>query len=420
MDRRSPTRGRIVSPGVLLLAVFTAGMLVDRVVYRTWLYQGPSRDVERTFAPFWQAWKLVQEHYVERDAVQPQRMTQGAIHGMLASLGDIGHTSYLTPEELTRLENNLEGRLEGIGARMRVRNRQPVVAQTLVGSPARAAGLRPGDILLAVNGRDLTGLPLERVVELVRGEAGSAVHLRVAREGQAEPLDFHITRSKVKVPDVVWHLLPGVPVAHIGINDFGKQAHAQVQAAVDEARQRGAKGLILDVRGNPGGLKDQAVAVTSEFLTDGTVYIEQDADGNQTVVPVRPGARATDIPLVVLMDEGTASSAEIFAGALHDHGRAKLVGRRTFGTGTVLQPFELSDGSAVLLAVAKWLTPKGRQIWHQGIAPDIDVALPEDAEVVLPDPKAELDAADLAKSTDKQLLKALEVLKERLRAGAAS
>jgi carboxyl-terminal processing protease len=173
--------------------------------------------------------------------------------------------------------------------------------------------------------------------------------------------------------------------------------------------------LLVDVRGNPGGLKDQAVAVSSEFLKDGVVFIEQDMHGARTAVPVQPGGTATDIPVVVLIDEGTASSAEIFAGALQDHGRAKLVGMQTFGTGTVLQPFELKDGSAVLLAVAQWLTPKGREIWHKGIQPDVEVPLAEDAALLLPEMEAALDAASLARSEDKQLLQALKVLQEQLR-----
>jgi carboxyl-terminal processing protease len=157
------------------------------------------------------------------------------------------------------------------------------------------------------------------------------------------------------------------------------------------------------------------VAVTSEFLKDGNVFIEQDAEGRRTEVPVQPGGHAVDIPLVVLIDEGTASSGEILAGAIQDHGRGKLVGTRTFGTGTVLQPFPLSDGSAVLLAVTEWLTPNGRQIWHTGISPDVEVALPEGVSILLPETETDLDADALAKSEDAQLLKALSLLKEQIR-----
>src|SRR5262249_28273579 len=190
-----------------------------------------------------------------------------------------GHTSYLTPEEVEQLESSLEGHVEGIGARMTVRKKRPTVMQTIPGSPARAAGLRPGDVLLEVNDKDVSNMPLERIVEMVRGQPGSVVRLRVLREGYPKPLDFSIARAKIAVPDVDWHMLPGVPIAHVAISEFGLQAHTQLLAALEGARQQGAKGLLVDVRGNPGGLKDQAVAVTSEFLKEGTVFIEEDSHG---------------------------------------------------------------------------------------------------------------------------------------------
>jgi carboxyl-terminal processing protease len=170
-------------------------------------------------------------------------------------------------------------------------------------------------------------------------------------------------------------------------------------------------GLLIDQRGNPGGLREQAIAVTSEFLKEGNVFLEQDLHGVQTPVPVKAGGIVTDLPVCVLIDEGTASSAEIFAGAIQDQHRGKLVGTRTFGTGTVLQPFELEDGSAVLLAVSQWLTPSGRKIWHQGITPDIEVTLPDGVGALLPEAAGNLDAATLARSEDRQLLRAIEVLR---------
>ena len=279
----------------------------------------------------------------------------------------------------------------------------------------RKAGLQPGDVLLEVNGTNVAGLPIDRIASLVRGPAGGKVHLRIAREGAAKTLDFEITRGNVDVPDVAWHMLPDVPIAHVAIENFGEKAHAQLLTALEEAKARGAQALILDLRGNPGGLKDQAVAVTSEFLTGGNVFLEQDAQGKRTAVPVLPDGHARSIPIAVLIDEGTASSAEIFAGAIQDHDRGKLVGMRTFGTGTVLQAFGLSDGSAVLLAVTEWFTSNGRQIWHKGISPDVEVALPEGASILLPEIESDLTAAALAKSDDQQLLKALAILQADIR-----
>jgi carboxyl-terminal processing protease len=406
--------GRRLRLFLLLAAAFAAGILVERSgrLFVPFHYTPPG--LERVFAPFWETWHLIDEYYVDRSVVQPRHMTQGAISGLLASLGDFGHTTYLTHEELQQMEQGLEGQFEGIGARLGIRKHQPIIVYTFPDSPARTSGVRPGDILREVNGKSVTGLPIDRIASLVRGPAGGVVHLRIAREGAAAPLDFSITRGKVDFPDVTWHLLPGVPIGHVAIENFGQKAHTQLLAALDDARSQGVQALVLDLRGNPGGLKDQAVAVTSEFLTQGNVFLEQDAKGNRAV-PVRPGAHAADIPISVLIDEGTASSAEIFAGAIQDHGRGKLVGTRTFGTGTVLQPFGLSDGSAVLLAVTEWLTPDGRQIWHKGITPDVEVALPEGASILLPETEGALDAASLAKSEDKQFLKALDLLKARIR-----
>jgi carboxyl-terminal processing protease len=400
---------------LLLLAAFAAGILVDRVT----LYLTPGQQppgLARTFAPFWEAWRLVHEYYVDQAGIDDTRLAQGAITGMLDSLGDVGHTTYMPREEWQHMKDTLEGHFYGIGATIGVRNRRPTILQTMPDSPARAAGLRAGDVVLSVDGKSVEGLSLDQIVQRVRGPAGTEVRLTILREGEPRPRELAIKRARVKVAEVSWHMLPGAPIAHVALREFGTNADPQLKEALAAARARGARGLILDVRGNPGGLKDQAVKVTGEFLPEGAVvFIEQDALGRQTKVPAPPGGGAAgDLPVVVLIDEGTASSAEIFAGALQDHHRAKLVGTRTFGTGTVLEPFPLSDGSAVLLAVDQWLTPDGRQIWHHGIRPDVEVALPPDANIVLPDGEDNLDATAFAKTQDKQLRKAFEVLRKEL------
>jgi carboxyl-terminal processing protease len=392
-----------------------SGVLLDRSGWLPDAGRRPPPQLGKTFDPFWEAWHLVDRFYVDHEAVQPEHMTQGAIAGMVASLGDTGHSTYLTADELRQLQSGLNGELEGIGARLTIRQGRPTVVQTIPGSPARAAGLQPGDVLLEVDHQVVSILPLARVVDKVRGAAGTPVHLRVLRAKHAQALDFTIVRAKVEFAEVAWQLLPGPPIAHVVIQEFGSNTDAQLKDVLAAARRRGVQGLIIDVRGNPGGLKDQAVAVTSEFLKDGNVLIEQDAQGHRREVPVRPGGEATALPLFVLIDEGTASSAEIFAGALQDYGRAKLVGTQTFGTGTVLQPFSLSDGSAVLLAVTQWFTPKGRKIWHTGIAPDIEVTLPERATSVIPEGDTPINAAALARTEDQQFLKAWELLKQQLR-----
>jgi carboxyl-terminal processing protease len=397
---------------LLLLVAFTVGVALDRY---NWL---PGADTHqppglgRTFAPFWEAWNLVQKKYVDRAAVNPQRMTEGAIEGMLDSLGDRGHTAYLTKDEFHQMESSLQGELEGIGARMTMQNQLPMVAGIIPNSPAQRAGLHAGDVLIEVDGKDVHELSLDRIVKMVKGPANTTVRLKVLRDNK--PVDFEITRAKVEVPTVSWHMLPGVPVAHMLLQEFGKSAHDQMLTALQEATKQGARGLLVDLRGNGGGLKEQAVLVTSLFLKDGVVFIEQDAHGKRTEELVQPQKERTDLPLVVLIDGGTASSAEIFSGAIQDHQRGKLVGTHTNGYGTVLDPVPLTDGSVVLLAVAEWLTPNGRQIWHKGIQPDVEVALPAGARPLMPEAEENLTASELAKSEDKQLLKGLEVLKGQM------
>ncbi len=290
-----------------------------------------------------------------------------------------------------------------------------MIVAVLPDTPAQKAGVKAGDVLLQAGGKDLKDKSPQQIVQLLVGKAGTELHLTVSRAGEAEPIQLTITRARIDIPYVSWHMLQDRPIAHVAISQFGDGADAQLKTALKEAQDQGAHGLVLDIRDNGGGLEKEAVAVTSEFLKDGNVYIQQDAKGRQTPKPVLPGGIATDIPLVVLIDEGTASSSEIFAGAIQDHKRGQLVGTKTFGTGTVLQAYTLTDGSAVLLAVAEWLTPNGRRIWHQGIIPNVAVALPAGATLLSPDESGRLSVADLDKSTDKQLVKALEVLAAQLK-----
>ena len=223
------------------------------------------------------------------------------------------------------------------------------------------------------------------------------------------PLDFTITRAKVDVPAVSWAMVPGTTVADIFLEEFSQGATDQLKQAIDSARQAGAVALILDLRQNPGGLADEAVGVTSQFLKAGAVYQERDRTGKTTTVDVRSGGIAPDTKLAVLVDNGTASSSEIVAGALQDAQRATIVGEGTFGTGTVLQEVDLSDGSALLIGVVEWLTRSGRQIWHVGIPPDKEVALSASGRLVSPDELAALGWSGIV-STDAQLAEGVRAL----------
>ncbi len=403
-----PVSGRYRRPfplSVVLLATFTAGVVADRAG----IVPGPNSKL----ATFWQVWRIIHGKYVDRAHLDDEHLIHGATTGMVDSLGDIGHTTYLSRDEWQRMQASLEGQFEGIGAVLSMKQRRPIIAQTLPNSPARRAGLKSGDIIVQVDGKEVEGLSLDQVVQRVRGPAGTEVHLTILHPGASQPQLITILRGRVENPDVTWRMLPGTPVAHVALREFGKQADAQLRSAIEAAQKSGARALILDVRGNPGGLKEQAVDVTSQFLQpDQIVFIEADSSGERTQVPVHAeGHTPWTMPMCLLIDEGTASSAEILAGALQDYGRARLVGTRTFGTGTVLAPFgPLHDGSELLLAVAQWLTPKGRQIWHHGIPPDVEVDLPQDVTPLRPDEEPHLDAEGLAHSQDKQLRTALGLL----------
>jgi carboxyl-terminal processing protease len=369
----------------MLGAGFTLGALADHAgLLRDSVVREPD-GVGPTFRPFWEAWSLVQQQYVDRAAVQPSRMTYGAIEGMLDSLGDTDHTRFLSPSDLGTELEALSGRLEGIGAQVAMRDGRPTIVAPLAGSPAQQGGLRSGDVIVRVDGQDVAGLSLEQTVALVRGPDGSQVTLTVMRAGETQLTGVTLTRADLAVPSVTWTQLPGTTAALLAISQFDEHVNDELSTALSQARAAGATALILDLRNNPGGIRDQAIQVASQFLGHGDVLIEQNAQGQHTVFSAQPGGAALDTPLVVLVNEGTASAAEIVAGTFQDNGRARLIGTTTFGTGTVLSLYHLSDGLAILLGTAEWLTPSGHQTWHRGISPDVEVALPTPAVPLSPD-----------------------------------
>jgi carboxyl-terminal processing protease len=404
----------MVAAGLIMLfvltgAAFGAGMvaaganLLTPCIVRT-------SDQPAQFATFWQAWNLVQRNFVDRQALDPTAMTYGAVRGMVEALGDTGHTAFLTPQEKELRRSGVAGAFTGIGAELGVREGLPVIVAPIDGSPAAEAGLQPGDILVRVDGEDVTRLPLSEIVEKVRGPAGTEVQLTVLRTDDNQSYDITITRREIDIPAASWAMVPGTSVAAVRISQFSANAERDLINAIQAAEADGATGLIVDVRNNPGGLLDQAIRVTSQFLTGGNVLLEEDAEGNRTEYPVVEGGRAPEIPLVVLVNPGTASAAEIFAGAIQDHERGQVVGETTFGTGTVLQPFDLDDGSELLLGVRQWLTPNGRLIRNQGIAPDVEVTLPLGSELLSPAAFQQLTAGEVQASADAQMQRALALL----------
>lgn len=362
----------------------------------------------KDFQLFWQAWSLVERNFVDQGLLDSKNVTYSAIQGMLEGLGDVGHTRFLTPDEQKAERTSIQGRIEGIGAEVANRDGRITIVTPLDGSPAQQAGLKPGDVLVQVNGEDITGQRLEEVVDKVRGPAGSSVKLVVLRPDESKLYELTITRASVQVRNVRWAMIPDTGIAYIRISQFADGVTDDLKQALNTARSQGATGVVLDLRNNPGGLLDQAIGVTSQFLSSGNVLLEENKDGNQRAYAVRSGGIATDVPLVVLINRGSASGSEVVAGALQDNHRATLVGERTFGTGTVLNTFRLDDGSALMLAVANWLTPDGRKIKGNGIQPDVTVSLPLNTFPASPQQAA---SGDPAFAEDTQLQQAIQTLR---------
>lgn len=368
-----------------------------------------SADVCEDFGVFWQAWSLARDNFVDPDAIDPDMMTTGAVNGMLDTLGDRGHTRFLSAESAREWDRSLSGEYEGIGAFLDMRDGQAMVSSPIKGSPAEKAGVQAGDFIIKVDDEEIYGLPLEEVAQRIRGPKGTSVRLTLQRPNQEGFINVTVRRDTVEVPSVEWDMLSG-DIAMIHLDSFAQRSADEMRQALTEAQDEGARMVILDLRNNHGGLVNEAIGVASQFLPEGTaVFQEQDRDGNRMVSRARGSGVAQDIPLVVLINFNTASSAEIVSGALQDDGRARLIGVRTVGTGTVLTPYQLQGGAKLLLGTVQWLTPEGRVIRGEGIAPDIEIALPVENRPLSPSVAASLSLAEISEQ-DAQLAEAIDVL----------
>ncbi len=334
-------------------------------------------EVESEFAAFWEAWQKVE--YIElTEGLTYEGLMEGALAGMVSAVGD-DYTSYLDPDELQQLNISLEGDYEGIGAFVDPTGEYLAIIAPIQGSPAEAAGLLPGDLVIAVDGEDMTGIDGNLVIRRVLGPAGSTVILTIQREGVEEPFDVEIVRAHIIIPSVEGRMLEG-DIAYVQLFNFGDSTAADLRVILEDLLSQNPRGLILDLRNNGGGFLHSAVDITSEFVPEGVALYEVYGDGTRDEYEVNGEGIATDIPMVVLVNEGTASASEILAGAIQDYERGTLVGTVTFGKGSVQQVFDLGNGrGSVRITVARWLTPDERQIHGVGLTPDFEVVLtPED------------------------------------------
>ena len=334
-------------------------------------------ELQTLFAPFWEAWNIVHTQYVEQP-VDDLALMQGAIRGMMEALGD-EHTFYMDPELYENEILALQGEYEGIGAYVDMDGEYLTIVSPIAGSPAELVGLHPGDKVIAIDGEDMTGTPPEEVRLKVLGPEGTTVTITVRRDGEPEPLEFVITRARITIHSAEGKMLED-GIAYVDINSFGDKTTQELRAALQNLMKQNPKGLVIDLRNNPGGYLNTAIEVSSEFIDEGVIMYEQYGDGRRDEYTALGNGQATDIPIVVLINEGSASASEILAGALQDYERATLVGEKSYGKGSVQNRQLLSNNQgAARVTIAKWLTPKERAIDHVGLTPDVLVEMsPED------------------------------------------
>lgn len=346
----------------------------------------------------------LRESYLRPEDIDQKKLMYGAAEGMTSSLGD-PYTAFFPPTENQRSKEDLKGEFGGVGIQLGFVEKTLAVMSPIKDSPAMKAGLRAGDLILKIvdkkNGvdKDTTGIKIEDAVNLIRGEKGTDVTLTIFREGEKQTKEVTLTRDIINVPSTELNWIDNGRVAVITVNKFGEKTLPEWEAFVKEIVSKKAKGVILDLRNNPGGYLQRAVDLGSEFIADGVIVKQRDRKRTETLMVDRKG-KLVGMPLVVLINRGSASASEILAGALRERIGTKLVGEKSFGKGTVQEAQEIGDGSSLHVTVAEWLLPSGKNIHKEGLAPDVEV-------------KFEYNEKDI--KADNQLDKALEVLKSQIK-----
>ncbi|MBI2918062.1 MAG: S41 family peptidase [Chloroflexi bacterium] len=357
-----------------------------------------SGDVSPELQTLIEVWDILGQDHVDRDRLDWDALGNGSIQGLVDALGD-PHTSYIDPLSY-KLETtgHFGGDYEGIGAVVDQRDGKIVIVSPIEGSPAAKAGIKAGDQIVAVDGDSIEGLSLPQVIVRIRGQAGTRVTVTIVREGDTRPTEFPLTRARIQMSTVSAEMKPD-DIGYVRITTFASDTPQDLVKALRDLKGQGARGLVLDLRGNPGGFLDATVQATSQFLKKGIVLYEESANGDRKSWSVVPGGIATELPLAVLVDRGSASGSEVMAGAIQDQQRAVIIGTSTYGKGAVNIFRELSNGGALYVTIARWLTPNGRQIEGQGLAPDIEILRTQD---------------DNARGLDPQLDAALDHVKKQL------
>ncbi|PID86660.1 MAG: peptidase S41 [Chloroflexi bacterium] len=366
----------ILTTSIIIFLAFSLGYFVGQSPWAPYPLFGAATttpdEAKEAFAPFWEAWNLVHTRYYDLP-VDDDLLTEGAIDGMLSVLGD-DHTHYLSPQDEEVARQSMSGEFQGIGAEVEGRDGFITVVSPIEGSPAEAAGLRPGDRLLEADGVDLTEMDVSEAASLVRGPAGTAVLLLIGRDDSQ--FELEIVRDVVALKSVRAEIMDG-NIAYLRLNRFGDKSSEELSDALETLMAKNPSGLILDLRRNPGGRLNTAVDIADEFLPEGVILIERFGNGHERLHESTDKGLAEEIPLVVLIDEGSASASEVLAGAIHDEERGTLIGQTTFGKGTVQTWQGLSNGGGMRLTIARWLTPDETWIHETGLDPDYFIPLPE-------------------------------------------
>jgi carboxyl-terminal processing protease len=326
-----------------------------------------------------QAWTTITQNYVEPSVANSTILNEGAVRGMVQSLND-PYSAYLSPEEYQLAQSGIQGTFGGIGAQVGLNSaNQPIILAPLENSPAAKAGIKTGDVILAVNGESTQGLSLTEVVLLVRGPAGTTVRLLIQHEGEITPVEIDVVRAQINAPNVTYQMMGNI--AYIDISSFSANTNDELNAGLQALDLKDSTGIILDLRDNPGGLVSDVVDVASHFIKSGVIITLVDNKGDRSSQSVQPNGVYTDLPMVVLVNQYTASGSEVLSGALQDYHRATIAGNTTLGKGSYDSFFQLSDGSAIYLTIGRWLTPDGREIEGKGITPDYVLTQTGDQEI---------------------------------------
>lgn len=390
--------------GIFLVIFLTAGITTIALTFGNEKVESLAPDKHPEFEKLYSTYDTIKDNYYEE--IDQDKLVDGAINGMIKSLDD-PYSAYMDKKEASSFHESISSSFEGIGAEIQEQDEKIMVVSPIKGSPAEKAGVKPNDIILSVDGKSVEGLSSSEAVLKIRGEKGTKVNLSISRAGESEPIELTIKRDTIPIETVYAEMLDD-GVAKVQVTSFSEHTVQELKTALEEMSKKDMKGLVLDLRGNPGGLLDQAIEMASLFIPNGEVVLQVEERSGKKVVYKSKNDGELKIPVVVLIDDGSASASEIVAAAVSESADIPLIGVKSFGKGTVQTAQDFKDGSNFKYTAAKWLTPEGNWIHKKGIKPDINVKLPDYAKLPYISPDKELKASD----SSSEVKAAEEMLKE--------